>query len=127
MHLKILKKHFKKNQYGLDYLFNQNKEDYISNNAFKDARQLLNEGKSNLSRKKTNKIRDKLHRKEAVYNFLKEEEQKGGLTNIQKRLLRNIDRYIKNFKNDLAKLQKYQHNIIDGLDYLFNDLMNLMN
>ena len=49
MHFKNLKKHFKKYQYDLDYLFNEhNEEDYISNNAFNDVRKLLNERKSNL-------------------------------------------------------------------------------
>ena len=37
-------------------------------------------------------------------------------------MLRNIDRYLKNFKKDLDKLQKYQDNITYGLDYLFNEL-----
>ena len=37
-------------------------------------------------------------------------------------MLKNIDRYIKNFKKDLEKLQKYQYNITYGLDYLFNEL-----
>ena len=78
MHLTNLKKHFKKlqkYQYGIDYLFNEhNEEDYTSNNinAFKEARKLLNERRSNLLRKETNEIRKKLHKKEAVYNFLKE-------------------------------------------------------
>ena len=35
-------------------------------------------------------------------------------------MLRNIDRYLKHFKKDLEKLQKYS--ITDGLDYLFNEL-----
>ena len=63
MHLKSLKKHFKKlqkYQYGLDCLFNEhNEEDYTSNNdinAFKEARKLLYERRSNLLRKETNKI-----------------------------------------------------------------------
>ena len=34
----------------------------------------------------------------------------------------NIDRYLKNFKKDLGKLQKYQYNIRYVLDYLFNEL-----
>ena len=34
----------------------------------------------------------------------------------------NIDRYLKNFKKDLGKLQKYQYNITYVLDYLFNEL-----
>ena len=37
-------------------------------------------------------------------------------------MLRNIDRYLKNFKKDLDKLQKYQDNITYGLDYLLNEL-----
>ena len=126
-HLKNLKKHFKKlqkYQYGLDYLFNEhNEEDYTSNNdinAFKEARKLFNERRSNLSLKEINEIRKKLNKKEAVYNFLKEKEQKGSLTSTENRLLRNIDRYLKHFKKDLEKLQKYS--ITDGLDYLFNEL-----
>ena len=38
-------------------------------NAFKEARKLLNERRSNLLRQETNEIRKKLHKKEAVYNF----------------------------------------------------------
>ena len=124
-----MKKPFKKlqkYQYGLDHLFNEhNEEDYTSNNyinAFKEARKLLNECTSNLLRKETNEIRKKLHKKEALYNFLKKEEQKGSLTNKEKKVLKNIDKYLKNFKKDLEKLQKYQHNITYGLDYLFNEL-----
>ena len=136
MHLKNLKNHFKKlhkcehnTTYDLDYLFNErNEEDYITEpsnndiNAFKEVTKLLNERRSNLLRKKINEIRKKLHKKEAVYNFLKEEEQKGSLINKEKKVLKNIDKYLKNFKNDLEKLQKYQHNITYGLDYLFNEL-----
>ena len=50
-------------------------------NVFKEARKLLNERSSNLLRKETNEIRKKLYKKEVVYNFLKEKEQKGSLTN----------------------------------------------
>ena len=52
----------------LDYLFNlyngHNEEDFTLNNdinAFKDARKLLNERRSNLLSKETNEIRKKLH------------------------------------------------------------------
>ena len=131
MHLKNLKKHFKKYQYGLDYLFNEhNEEDYIAEsqasnnniNAIKDARKLFNERRSNLLRKEINEIRKKLHKKEAVYNFLQEKKQKGSLTNKQKKMLKNIERYLKNFKRDLKKLCKYEYNSTYGLDYLFNEL-----
>ena len=78
MHLKNLKKHFKKSQkyqYGLDYLFiEHNEEGYTTNNninVFQEAIKLLNERRSTLLLKETNETRKKLHKKEAVYNFLK--------------------------------------------------------
>ena len=89
-------------------------------NAINNARMLLNDLRSNLSREKTNRIRDKLYKKEATYNFLKE---KDSLTNKEKKVLKNIDRYPKNLsihlkklKKYFKKLQKYQY----GIDYLFN-------
>ena len=91
-------------------------------NDIKEARKLFNELRSNLSREEINRIRKKLYKMEAVYNFLKEKEQEGSLTNKEKKLLKNIDKYFKNFKNDLDKLEKYQSNITYGLDYLFNEL-----
>ena len=119
-HLKNLKKHFKKlqkYQYGIDYSFDKhNEQDYNSNNdtnAFKEARNLLNEHRSNLLLKETNEIRKKPYNKEVFYNFLKEKEQEGSL---------RIRRYLKNFKNDLDELQKYQYNITHGWDYLLNEL-----
>ena len=90
--------------------------------VFKEARKLLNERRSNLLRKETNRIRKELYKKEVVYNFLKEKEQEGILTNKQKKLLKNIGKYLKKLNNDLKKLQKYQDNITYGLDYLFNEL-----
>ena len=129
MHLKNLKKHFKKlqkYQYGIDYLLNEhNKEDYVSNNdtsAVQEIRKLLNERRSNLSHEETKIIRKKLHKKEAAYDILKEKEQNGSLTNEENKALRKIDEYLKNFKNDLDKLQKYQYNVTYGLDKLLNRL-----
>ena len=113
-HLRNLKKHLKKYQYGLDYLFNEhNEQDYIKKpltsnndiNAIQETRKLFNKRRSNLSRKEINEIRKKLYEKEAVYNILKEKEQEGSLTNKEKKVLKNIERYL-----------KY------GLDYLFNEL-----
>ena len=43
--------------------------------AIKEIRKLFNEVRSNLSREETKRIREKLYKKEAVYNFLKEKEQ----------------------------------------------------
>ena len=42
-------------------------------------------------------------------------------------MLKNIEQYLKNFKKDLEKLQKYQYNITYGLDYLFNELAEVDN
>ena len=63
-------------------------------NAIKKVRELFNELRSNLSREETKKIREKLHKKEVVYNFLKDKiiEQEGSLTNKQKSMLRDIDK-----------------------------------
>ena len=104
-HLKNLKKHFKKYQYGLDYLFNEPTTSNNDINAFKEARKLFNERRSNLLLKETKRIRKELYKKEADYNFLKEKEQEGSLTNKQKNVLKNIGRYLKklmilkNYKN----------------------------
>ena len=82
---------------------------------------LLNELRSNLSREETKRIRDKLYKKETIYNFLKE---KDSLTNKEKKVLTNVDRYpkniakhVKNLKKHFKKSQKYQY----SLDYLFNE------
>ena len=96
------------------------------NNSIKglnDVRTLLNELRNNLSCEETKRIRERLYKKEVVYNFLKEKEQEGSLTNKEKKVLKNIDRYLKNIsthlknlKKHFKKLQKYQY----GVDYLFN-------
>ena len=70
-------------------------------NAIKDARKLFNEIRSNLSNEETKRIRKKLRRIEAVYNVLKEKEQKGSLTSRQKNMLWNDERYLKNFSKHL--------------------------
>ena len=98
IHLTNLKKHFKKYQYGLDYLFNELATLNNDINVLKVARKLFNERRSNFLRKETNEIRNKLYKKEAIYNFLKE---KDSLTNKQKIVLKNIDKYLKKLNNDL--------------------------
>ena len=67
-------------------------------NAINNARMLLNELRSNLSCEETKRIRKKLYKKEAVYNFLME---KDSLTNKEKKILKNIDRYLKNISTNL--------------------------
>ena len=43
-------------------------------NAIKEAKQLFNELRSNLSHEEINRIRKKLDKKELIYNFLKGKE-----------------------------------------------------
>ena len=46
--------------------------------------------------KKETKSEKKLFKKEVVYNFLKDKEQNGSLTNEEKKVLKRINRYLKN-------------------------------
>ena len=91
-------------------------------NAINDVRMLLNEFRNNLSRKETNRIRKKLRRIEAVYNVLKEKEQKGSLTSRQKNMLWNDEGYLTNISKHLKNLKKhfkkYQY---QNINYLFNE------
>ena len=57
-------------------------------NAIKEVRELFNEIRSNLSCKETKRIKRELYKKEVVYNFLKEKEQEGSLTNKQKKCVK---------------------------------------
>ena len=101
-HLKDLSKYQKQSEkyvHDKGHLFS--KKDNNNINVFQKARTLLNERRSNHLLKETNEIRKKLYKKEAVYNFLKEKEQNGSLTNSEKKVLKKIDKYLKNFKNDL--------------------------
>ena len=50
-------------------------------------------------------------------------EQEGSLTNEQKNVLKNIDKYLRKLNNDFKKIYKYQDNITYGLDYLFKELI----
>ena len=61
-------------------------EPTIINKAIKEVRELFHELRSNLSREETKRIREKLYKKEAVYNFLKE---KDDLTDKEKIVLKN--------------------------------------
>ena len=76
-------------------------------NAIKDVRKLFNEIRSNLSHEETKRIRKKLRRIEAVYNVLKEKEQKGNLTSRQNNMLWNDERYLKNISKHLKNLKKH--------------------
>ena len=98
-----------------------NSTEYNVIKAIKEVRKRFNELRNKFSRKETNKIREKFHKKEVVYNILKAKEQKDALTKKHKQVLQNIEKYFKNFKIDLTKLQKYRYNITYDLYYLFNE------
>ena len=75
--------------------------------VIKKTRKFLNEIRSNLSHEETKRIRKKLRRIEAVYNILKEKEQKSSLTSRKKNMLRNDERYLKNIIKYLKNLKKH--------------------
>ena len=118
MHLKNLKKHFKK----LQNLTKKAIPQIMILMYLKRLESFLINVEVIFYVKKQMKLEKKLNKKEAVHKFLKEKVQKVSLTSRENRVLRNIDRYLKNFKKDLDKLQKYQDNITYGLEYLFNEL-----
>ena len=93
-----------------------------NNKAIKEVRKLFNDVRNNIFNEETKRIRKELYKKEAVYTFLKGKEQEGTITNKQKNVLKNINRYLKKLTSDLRKLQKYQDNTTYGLDYLFNEV-----
>ena len=72
-----------------------------NNNVIKEVRELFNDLRSNLSLEETKRIRKELYKREVVYNFLKEKEQEGSLTNKQKNVLKNIDKYLKKLNNEI--------------------------
>ena len=76
-------------------------------NAIKEVRELFNEIRGSLSREETKRIRKKLRRIEAVYNVLKEREQKGSLTSRQKNMLRDDEKYLKNISKYLKNLKTF--------------------
>ena len=66
--------------------------------------------------KKQRELEKELYKKEVVYNFLKEKEQEGSLTNKQKIVLKNIDKYLKKLNNFLVmsrtRLRVNPHSIV---------------
>ena len=76
-------------------------------NAIKEVREFFNEIRGSLSREETKRIRKKLRRIEAVYNVLKEREQKGSLTSRQKNMLRDDEKYLKNISKYLKNLKTF--------------------
>ena len=83
----------------------------------KETRKLFNELRNGFSREEIKVIRGKLHKKEAVYNILKEKEQKTGLSKKEKNVLERISEYFNKLNNDLSKLKRHRHNIIHDTEY----------
>ena len=59
-------------------------------NDMQETRKLFNEIRNNLSRNEINRIREKVHKKEVIYNYLKEQEDI--LTDKEKKVVMNISR-----------------------------------
>ena len=75
-------------------------------NTMKEVRKLFNDVRNNLSHEETKWIRKKRHRIEAVYNVLKDKENKGSLTSRQKNMLSNDERYLKNISLIIFSLKR---------------------
>ena len=91
-----------------------------SNTEIGETKKLFNNLRNNFSRDEIKKLREKFHKKERVYNHLKDTEQKDGLITKEKRMLKNIEKYFKKLKEDLNKIKIYQYNITHDTGYLFN-------
>ena len=77
-----------------------------SNTEIGETKKLFNNLRNNFSREEIKKHRDKFHEMEQFYNYLKEIEQKDGLTTKERRVLKNIEKYFKKLKEDLNKIKK---------------------
>ena len=59
-----------------------------SNTEIRETKKRFNNLRNNFSWEEIKKLREKFHKKEQVYNHLKEIEQKDGLTKKEKRMLK---------------------------------------
>ena len=89
-----------------------------SNTEIGETKKLFNNLRNNFSREEIKKHREKFHKKERVYNYLK---GKYGLTTKEKRMLKNIGRYFKKLKKYLNKIKIYEYNITHDIRNLFNN------
>ena len=93
-----------------------------SNTEIGDTKKLFNNLRNNFSREEIKKDKEKFHKKEWLYNHLKEIEQKESLTRKKKRELKNIEKYFKKLKEDLKKIKIYQYSITRDIHHLFNEI-----
>ena len=82
----------------------------------KGVRELFNEVKIIFDEKKQRRSEKNAQKGMSIKHYQK----KNNLTKIERKVQKNIVKYIKN----LEKLQKYRYNITYGLKYLFNDEEN---
>ena len=82
----------------------------------KETRKLFNKLRNSFSWEEIKDIRGKLNKKEAVYNILKEKEQKTGLTKKEKKVLERIDEYFNKLNDDLSSLKRNRDNIIYDME-----------
>ena len=90
-----------------------------SNTEIGETKKRFNNLRNNFSREEIKEHREKFHKKEQVYNYLKE---KDSLTTKEKRMLKNITKYFKKLKKDLNKIKRYQYSITHDIRNLFNEI-----
>ena len=90
-----------------------------SNTEIRETKKLFNNLRNNFSREEIKKHREKFHKKEWLYNYLK---GKDSLKTKEKSVLKNIERYFKKLKKDLNKIKIYKYNITHDIRNLFNEI-----
>ena len=78
-----------------------------SNTEIGETKKLFSKLRSNFSLEEIKKCREKFHKKELVYNQLKETDS---LTKKEEKMLKNIVKYFKKQKEELSKIKIYQYN-----------------
>ena len=91
-----------------------------SNTKIGETKTLFSKLRSNFSPEEIKENREKFHKKEVVYNILKE---KDSLTKKEKeKVLKYIVKYFKKVKEDLSKIKTYQGNTTHDIRYSFNEI-----
>ena len=90
-----------------------------TNTEIGETKKLFNNLRNNFSREEIKNHREKFHKKERVYNYLK---GKDSLTAKEIRVLKNIERYFKKLKKDLNKVKIYEYKITHDIRNLFNEI-----
>ena len=91
-----------------------------SNKEIRETKKLFNNLRNNFSREEIKKHREKFHKKEWLYNYLK---GKDSLKTKEKSVLKNIERYFKKLKKDLNKIKIYKYNSTHDIRNVFNEII----